>query len=357
MEALPWFEALPPAQRADVGLVVQAGIAAFTNWLRDVTDEPSSPVPDVFGVAPRELTSSISLKQTVQLIRVVVGVLEEQVPVLAVPGEEQQLRESVLRYTREIAFAAADVYAAAAEARGAWDARLEASVVEALVRDQAGDLTMSRASALGWGRPTWTVALAAAAPEGDLAPRLNELRQHARHSGLFLLTGEAGAGLVILVGGKGKKDSAVKQIVSALPPGPVVVGPFVAELAVAASSVKEALAGFSAAPAWPEAPRPVRSDQLLAERALLGDPTALTKLRTEVYEPLASSTGELLPTVSAFLSTGGSLEGSARELYVHANTVRYRLRKVHEIVGLDLTDSRDAHVAWVSMVVGRTQAL
>jgi len=48
-------------------------------------------------------------------------------PVLArlasLPGpREAELREAVLRYTREVAFGAAQVYARTAEARGAWDA-------------------------------------------------------------------------------------------------------------------------------------------------------------------------------------------------------------------------------------------
>ena len=61
------------------------------------------------------------------------------------------MREAVLRYSREIAFAAAEVYAQAAEARGAWDARLEALVVDALLRGEADDSLRSRAAALGWG--------------------------------------------------------------------------------------------------------------------------------------------------------------------------------------------------------------
>ena len=92
------------------------------------------PAPEVFAVAPRELARSVTLKQTVHLIRVVVGVIEGEVPQLAAPGDRARLAEQVLRYSREIAFAAAEVYAAAAEARGAWDARVEAGVVEALVR-------------------------------------------------------------------------------------------------------------------------------------------------------------------------------------------------------------------------------
>ncbi len=356
MDGLPWFTALSAAQRADVGLVVQAGIGAFTVWLRDAAAAPA-PAPDVFGAAPRELTRSINLKQTVQLIRVVVGVLEEQVPDLAVPGEERELLESVLRYSREIAFAAAEVYAAAAEARGAWDARLEAGVVEALVRDQVGDLTLSRAASLGWGRPTWTTALATPVPEGALEPKLEDLRGHARHSGLFVLTGEVGGGLVVVVGGHGTVQRAVEQIVAALPDGPVVVGPQADDLAGAATSVQDALSGLMAVAAWSDAPRPVAADHLLAERVVLGDARARTRLLERVWGPLDAAGGDLLGTASTFLDTGGSLEGTARLLYVHANTVRYRLRKIDDLLGLDLMQARDAHVIRVALVLGRTHPL
>ena len=67
--------------------------------------------------------------------------------------------------------------------------------------------------------------------------------------------------------------------------------------------------------------------------------------------------GDLLETCAAFLETGGSLEATARELYVHTNTVRYRLRKVTDLVGLDVTHARDAHLARVALVIGRTQDL
>jgi hypothetical protein len=356
MDALPWFTALAPSQRADVGLVVQAGIGAFTTWLKDRDDAPAA-APEIFGVAPRELTRAINLKQTVALIRVVVAVLDEQVPDLAEPGHEQELREAVLRYSREIAFAAAEVYAAAAEARGAWDARLEAGVVEALVRGQVGDLTLSRAGSLGWGRPAWATALAAEMPAGPLEDRLEDLRGHARHSGLFVLTGEAGGGLLVVVGGKGKPETAIKQIAAGLPPGPVVVGPVVDDLASAGTSVQEALAGLAAVAAWPGAPRPVPAGDLLAERAVLGDATARARLLEEIHGPLASSGGDLLETAGAFLESGGSLEATARALYVHANTVRYRLRKISDLVGLDLTNARDAMAARVAFVIGRTQSL
>ena len=56
--------------------------------------------------------------------------------------------------------------------------------------------------------------------------------------------------------------------------GPVVTGPVVDGLGQAGESAAAALAGLRAAGAWPDAPRPVAADALLAERALDGDPLA-----------------------------------------------------------------------------------
>ena len=45
---------------------------------------------------------------------------------------------------REVAFGAATVYAQAAESRGAWDARLESVVVDAVLRDDAQGVQQGR---------------------------------------------------------------------------------------------------------------------------------------------------------------------------------------------------------------------
>ena len=355
MTELPWFEALPPQQRADVGLVVQTGLGAFAAWLRDPQSAPG-PAPEVFAVAPRELARSVSLKQTVQLIRVAVEILEEQVPSLAAPGDEGRLGEQVLRYSREIAFAAAEVYAAAAEARGAWDARVEAGVVEALVRGQVEELTVSRAISLGWLPGEWVTAIAAArSPTSDVGAA--QLRTDARHSGWSVLTGEANGGLLVVVGGRGRPADAVDALAQALPPGPVVTGPPVPDLASAALCVAEALAGLAAVAGWPQAPRPVSSSDLLAERAVLGDQTARRRLLEEVHVPLSSAGGDLLVTAAAFLEAGSSIEATSRALFLHPNTVRYRLRKVADVLGYDITKPRDAQVVRLALVLGRCQPL
>ena len=355
MESLPWFAALPAEQRSYVGLVVHAGISGFAQWLR----RPGQPLPvgpEVFAAAPRELARAVNLKQTVQLIRIAVEVVEVAVAEMAAPGDEVLLREAVLRYSRELAFAAADVYAAAAEARGAWDARVEAGIVEALVRGHAGQLTLSRAASLGWSRVDWVVALATPAPQ-DLD--VTELRATARHAGVSLLVGEASVALVLVLGGTSAVAvaDAVAPVVAALPDAPVVVGPYATDLLDAAPSVQEAVAGLAAVAGWPQAPRPVPAAALLAERAVLGDEAARRRLLEEVYRPLVAAGGDLLATASAYLEGGGSVEGTGRALFLHPNTVRYRLKKLHDTCGYDLTDPRQGLVVRISLLLGRTLAL
>ncbi|GAA2016994.1 hypothetical protein GCM10009778_25470 [Microbacterium terricola] len=111
-DTLPWYADMPPARRSAVGLVAQAGITAFIQWYEDPTSTPWI-AADIFAAAPRELLRSVSLTQTLQLIRVTVSVTEERVA-----GKGDALREGILLYSRDVAFAAADVYARAAEARG-----------------------------------------------------------------------------------------------------------------------------------------------------------------------------------------------------------------------------------------------
>ncbi|MDN5636076.1 MAG: PucR family transcriptional regulator, partial [Brevibacterium sp.] len=146
---LPWYRGMSPSDRSWVGLLAQSGISSFIDWYRK-PDTDLRVVSEIFKSAPRDLIRAISLQQTLQLLKVVVEVVEERVPDIARTVEQPALREAVLVYSREIAFAAADVYARAAEARGSWDARLEAMVVDALVRGDSVDELASRTAAFGW---------------------------------------------------------------------------------------------------------------------------------------------------------------------------------------------------------------
>jgi DNA-binding PucR family transcriptional regulator len=145
----------------------------------------------------------------------------------------------------------------------------------------------------------------------------------------------------------------LQRMAKAFGDGPVVAGPTVASLAEGHRSAADALSGLRAVVAWPEAPRPVRSADLLPERALAGDPEAEWQLIDRVARPLEEAGGALLETVEAYLGSGGVLETCARQLFVHPNTVRYRLRKAADLTGRNAADPRDALVLRVALAVGR----
>jgi DNA-binding PucR family transcriptional regulator len=51
------------------------------------------------------------------------------------------------------------------------------------------------------------------------------------------------------------------------------------------------------------------------------------------------------------------VEAAARQLFVHPNTVRYRLRRVTDVVGLTPTDPRDAFTLRLALTLGRLNPL
>ena len=61
----------------------------------------------------------------------------------------------------------------------------------------------------------------------------------------------------------------------------------------------------------------------------------------------------LLDTVMTYLEQGNSLEAAAERLFVHPNTVRYRLRRASELTGLIPRNGRDGFALRVAVVFGR----
>jgi DNA-binding PucR family transcriptional regulator len=365
---LPWYRNMSAENRSWLGLVAQAGVAAFVNWIKH--PERNRPaVTEVFGTAPRELARAVSLQHAVEMVRVIIGAVEAQVDELAAPGDEAELREAVLTYAREIAFSAALVYARTAEARGAWDARLEALVVNSLVRGEAEESLHSWASALNWSSSPVTVVVGTIGDEdGDAdkgtaaggafgsEPLIEELRAQARRARLDLLAGVQGNRLILVVGGSDDPIAAAERFAGRFGPGPVIAGPLVRDLRTASVSARAALAALRAAPAWPDAPRPAGADDLLPERALDGDSDARATLISEIYERLLTGGHALLDTLTTYLEQGSSLEATARLLFVHPNTVRYRLRRVEELTDYAPAVGRDGFTLWVAIALGRLAA-
>jgi len=350
-EELPWFRTMPADQRSWVTIVAQAGLASLVEWCRD-PGRPPRLTGEVFGAAPRELVRVVALKQTVDLVKITVETMEDHVTSVAEPGDEEMLRMAVLQFSREVAFATAHVYASFAESRGAWDARLEALLVDALVRGERSEELAGRAAALGWSATSPVTVVVGSTPEGIGDPHA-AVRRAARGLRSEVLVGVHADELVVVLGGHGDLTAVVARVAEEFGPGPVVSGPVVDGLGRAGDAAAAALAGRRAARAWPEAPRPVTADALLPERALDGDPLARAALRDEVAGPLHAAGGGVLETVRAVLATGGNLEASARALFVHPNTVRYRLKRAAELTGLSATDPRGGWTLQVALALAQ----
>jgi hypothetical protein len=350
---LGWFRALPADQRSWVMLVAQTGIASLVEWLR-APNEVMRLTGEVFRSAPRELARSVTLQQTVELVQQTIAVAEEQLPLLADEEDRSLLREEMLLFSREIAFAAARVYASVAEMRGAWDARLEALVIEGLVRGSSIiDEPVSQLAALGWRSIGPITAVVGAMPDRASQEVLAELHRTARRAGFDAMAAVHGSRLVVVLGGVDDPIAAATGLLTNFGDGPVVAGPTAADVGAASAVTQAALSALRAAPSWPGAPRPVSADALLPERALAGDTAARDGLLVDVYAPLVDSGEVLLATLTAFFASGGSLEATARGLFVHANTVRYRLRRVADVSGQNPTDPRGGFTLQVALALGR----
>ena len=255
-------------------------------------------------------------------------------------GKGEDLREAILLYSREVAFAAADVYARAAEARGLWDARLEALVVDSILTGEADEELPSRIAALGWhghGEVVRARGHDAAAvrrrPAAAHRPQARRRRADRR------------AGLAARARDRPRRAARAH----AEDPGPEL--PFL-DIAQASSSRASAPGTSCSVPPVPalvdasaeraRRPRRVRGRAGLAQRPAArrgGRPAARARTGGRSAREadargahLPPAAGALQPTcvttLWSYLDNGRSLEATARELFVHPNTVRYRLKRV-----------------------------
>ena len=88
-------------------------------------------------------------------------------------------------------------------------------------------------------------------------------------------------------------------------------------------------------------------DQTGAYRLLLStmseNPSELQRFYSETVEPLVAYDvqyeTELVRTLEAFLEADGNVAGTAQRLFTHRHTIYYRLERVRELSGLDVSSS------------------
>jgi purine catabolism regulator len=85
----------------------------------------------------------------------------------------------------------------------------------------------------------------------------------------------------------------------------------------------------------------------------LQDDEALRLYSESLLAPIENTEGEyggeLLRSLEAFIEQNGQWERAARELYCHRHTLRYRIRKVEELTGRDLSRAHDRIELWLAL--------
>lgn len=328
IEQLPWFVEMPKTRQKSVMSVVANGLSYFKQLLENKADS-SLLASQAFESAPRELLRSISLQETLQVSRVIAHSLEEELG-----AQYQQLIDG---FAKETGFAAADIYARASRSRSIWDDRLEALIIDAVIDGESDAEVASRASALGW-RGHGAIAVMVALVEGEID--FDQYRKLARLKQADTLIGRQGNHLILIAGFRNPEMATGENLfdlagdfATVAKPGPVVMGPRVESINLARRSSRAAFGAMKVIRNQKPRRKAVRSREFLAERAVIGEVEAQRALIREVYQKLQSDNPQLLETLEVFFESNGSLEKTANELFIHQNTVRYRLSGGREGAG------------------------
>ena len=160
--------------------------------------------------------------------------------------------------------------------------------------------------------------------------------------------------IAILSGPLSPTDRFFNELLNAFSDGPVVIGPTAPMLTAAYHSATEAISGMNAvvglewgatARCWPASCCPSGRCWVTAPRSRHCTPRSCGRWPT----PARRSPRPC----DAYLDSGGAIEACARKLFVHPNTVRYRLKRIADFTGRDPTVPRDAYVLRVATTVGR----
>lgn len=356
-DTLPFFAELDAKHRAGIGALVQSAIRFFADWAQHPEDEEEElDFGDAIGSDSVHIVDGLSLQQSVSILHSTMEVVEQAVITMNdAPEAKATLLVHALRYSRELGFFIADYFAAAAEQRGAWDARMETALVDAVVRGAKSEDIRSFGSALACDASTPVTVIVGTPRAEDHHERIIlHLHQISADMGYRSLAAVQGPYLVGLMTVPADQlldpHCPIYEIFSS---DQIMLGPTARNLAEASRSAEEAFAALRVAQAMPNIPHIATADMFIPERAIAGDRRAIQRLFHDIITPLQESASDAIrDTLRLYLSVDGGVEEAARQLYVHPNTVRYRLKRVNDITGMDPLDSRMRFTLCIANVLG-----
>jgi hypothetical protein len=213
--------------------------------------------------------------------------------------------------------------------------RVRERYLEQLARDlldgAADDVLLAAAERAGWPPPSTLTAVLLPTAQAHAALRQLDPRT------LLLTEDIADPDAVLLV--PDADGSARARLLQQLPERRAVVGPARPWTAVQASFTRAVRASLLGPP---DDPGPLDTEQRLVDLVLGADPDAYADLRARALAPLAelrpAVARRLEDTLRAWLLHQGRREAVAEELFVHPQTVRYRVGQLREVFGEALED-------------------
>lgn len=327
-----------PKFERDVHAAVRVAVERFVDLVG--TDQPALPPPvrETFvalGAAearddrsPEVLLGALRIASRL-LLRNAARALGAVRPVA--PEELLDLSDAVTAYGDELAAASTDGYALQVREQASETDRRRRLLGELLLRGGAAEsAATAAAAAIGWRGL------------GELVPVLLPT-EHARDARFrygadaVVIDREDDAVLLLRAGAR----SGRTQLGEALRDRGAVVGPTQPWARVPDGvRLAELTAELVEGAAVPGAP--VFADDHLALLALRGEPGALTVLSARRLAPFAGLApgprDRLLLTLRSWLRHWGSRSDVAAELFVHPQTVSYRVRRLRDLLGEDLDD-------------------
>ncbi|MFI9807969.1 PucR family transcriptional regulator [Streptomyces sp. NPDC052301] len=221
------------------------------------------------------------------------------------------------------------------------------------------------APAVAGARPSAAAALAADAG-GDLLGGLAEgVESAAARSGEAVLVVPEGERLVVLAADGGAAVAACTEYAAALEAARAVPEPAGADEEELVVGLSAPTGPIAAAAAYKQAEQALsvarRRGRVLVEHEQLAAGSVLPLLADDavkafadgllraLHEHDATGRGDLVASLRAWLSRHGQWDAAAADLGVHRHTLRYRMRRVEEILGRSLDDPDVRMELWLAL--------
>jgi len=189
------------------------------------------------------------------------------------------------------------------------------------------------------------VVSVSAAASDELLDRIRS-RAPAKHA----LAGELGGRAVVLAAAAGAlRGAALSDLLDGVAVGE---GDEIAELRDAPRSYRRALAALRVAAG--EASGVARWEELRAQRLLTAlPPTALDDIPAGLRALLDGGHDQLVLTLETYLDHAGDVKSTAAALWLHRTSLYYRLRRIEEVAGVDLSRGEDRLLCHVALRLAR----